>query len=676
MNQPHFLDFRWQSTAALFLLAATSASADWISLTAQKSAAPAVGESAYAVDVIDSSSDVTTLRFQLNGFDASPLLIEGKTYTQIRVPGMSLTDEKAMPELPRLSQSVMMALRASGQIEVVSQESAQFKLGTVNPSKGTIYRNEDPARVPYRFASFYATPVSTRGLVFPLQSVSLSDSFQFRDITGANLAIQPFQYDFGTSELTVLKEAVIRVRSQIARGGVSAFISPEKELTAQYAKLYGKHFLNFAKGLENTREVHHVIHDTQKMLVVTHPKFKAGLTPFLEWKSKRGIEVYVVDTTQAGTTYTQIKDTIKKYYVDHQITTVLLVGDAEFVPFHPGTAGNAAGQEADPLYGALDGNDQWPEAMVGRFSVKDEAGLATIVNKSIAYEANPDVNGEWYAKGAGIASNEGSPTDWERVEELRTLMLNWHFTTVDKLYDPGVKPATVAASINEGRSYINYTGHGSTTSWGTSGFNVTNINSLNNGNRLPFIVSVACVNGHFSGSGESFAERWLLAGNAQTQKGAIAIYASSTNQSWVPPTVGQKAITEILVSGQMDTIGTLFTHGGIAVLEDASSTADQTFQTWHTFGDPTLQVRTQRPTAIVAQLPTVVDSHSSMLLMLDSDGLRVAISRGSEVLAVGTSDATRGAELKWTAAPFAAGKATITVSGFNRVPVSQEIELQ
>jgi gingipain R len=244
-------------------------------------------------------------------------------------------------------------------------------------------------------------------------------------------------------------------------------------------------------------------------------------------------------TEETGITPEQIKNTIKRRYQEDKISTVILVGDAEYLAPYPGSAGNAKNKEADPLYGVLEGNDSYPEVMVGRFSVKSTDQLQTIVNKIISYEKNPETD-DWYSRTAGIASNEGSPTDWQRAEELRSLLESWHYTSFKKHYDPGVKAADISSSLNNGLGFINYIGHGSKTSWVTSDFSTKDIINLKNGRKMPFIVSVACVNGQFAGSGESFAERWLLAGTPKEPQGAIAIFASSTNQSWVPPHRGPK----------------------------------------------------------------------------------------------------------------------------------------
>ena len=55
----------------------------------------------------------------------------------------------------------------------------------------------------------------------------------------------------------------------------------------------------------------------------------------------------------------------------------------------------------------------------------------------------------------------------------------------------------VSDAVNDGRSVINYIGHGSKTSWVSSRFNTGDIENLENGRMLPYIWSVACVNGDF-----------------------------------------------------------------------------------------------------------------------------------------------------------------------------------
>ena len=103
---------------------------------------------------------------------------------------------------------------------------------------------------------------------------------------------------------------------------------------------------------------------------------------------------------------------------------------------------------------------------------------------------------------------------------------------------PHATKIMITNALNDGRSVLNYIGHGSGTSWGTTGYDVSDIYALNNGYKNPFIIDVACLNGDFTLS-ECMEEAWIRAGDTANPKGAIGVYGSSTNASWVPPCVMQ-----------------------------------------------------------------------------------------------------------------------------------------
>jgi hypothetical protein len=156
-------------------------------------------------------------------------------------------------------------------------------------------------------------------------------------------------------------------------------------------------------------------------------------------------------------------------------------------------------------------------------------------------------------------------------------------------------PVDISDYVNNGVSIINYTGHGSTTSWGTSGFSNTDVNNLTNDNELPFIFSVACVNGAFTQS-TSFSEAWLRARNAATDNpvGAIGFYGSTIDQYWSPPMEAQDVFIDMLVSAAYSSFGAMV-YNASAGMMDAYGSSDgdagtDMFLTWTLFGDPSLKV--------------------------------------------------------------------------------------
>ena len=154
--------------------------------------------------------------------------------------------------------------------------------------------------------------------------------------------------------------------------------------------------------------------------------------------------------------------------------------------------------------------------------------------------------------------------------------------------------------MNEGRSILNYTGHGSNGSFGNGcPMNNTDVNGLENSGMWPFIWSVACVNGEFH-IGTCFAETWLRATDSEgNPTGAITTLMSTVNQAWNPPMAGQDEMNAILAESYSNntkrTFGGLSFNGMNQMNDDYGSQGySETFY-WTLFGDPSVVVRTDTP---------------------------------------------------------------------------------
>nr|HPN39760.1 C25 family cysteine peptidase [Melioribacteraceae bacterium] len=138
------------------------------------------------------------------------------------------------------------------------------------------------------------------------------------------------------------------------------------------------------------------------------------------------------------------------------------------------------------------------------------------------------------------------------------------------------------------RRYAARFGHGSGTSWSTTSFSVTKINALENGYKNPFVFDVACLNGDFT-MGECMEEAWLRAGDLNNPKGAIAIYGSTTNASWVPPCDMQYHAMELLTMREKMTVGGVCFSGlmhGMDVNGGSTGEGLKMMEQFHIFGDP------------------------------------------------------------------------------------------
>ena len=163
-------------------------------------------------------------------------------------------------------------------------------------------------------------------------------------------------------------------------------------------------------------------------------------------------------------------------------------------------------------------------------------------------------------------------------------------------------------TINNGVGIINYTGHGSISSWGNgSSLNTTQINSLTNTDKLPFVITVGCNVGEFNSTNECFAESWQRATHNGQPAGGIAHLGSTISQSWEPPMHGQYGMNLIITEsyGNLEgnppfghktrTIGGITTNGCLHMNDAQGSSGQNETQYWTLFGDPSLMFRTDTP---------------------------------------------------------------------------------
>jgi hypothetical protein len=261
------------------------------------------------------------------------------------------------------------------------------------------------------------------------------------------------------------------------------------------------------------------------------------------------------------------------------------------------------------------------------------------------------------------------------MDLIRTDLLGYGYVSVDQIYDPTATAAQVYNALNAGRGIVNYTGHGWSGGWSSSGFSTSHIqNNLTNAGMLPFIHSVACVNGDFSVS-TCFAEAWLRTTDSGSPVGAVAAYMSSVNQSWDPPMTSQDEAIDLLMANNMYTIGGLFYNGSCKMIDDYGTGGENMFLTWHIFGDPSLCVRTTQPQSLtVTHNGTIAAGQSSYNVNVAgvSDALCALYANGvlyGSALTNGSGDATISVGASLVGVP----NLTLTVTGFDKVTFSDSV---
>lgn len=580
--------------------------------------------------LLSSSSDAVTFRVDFPAYQTESVDVNGLTMNRLQMKNAYPLLNTGAPELLESAISLIIPEGAQPTAQVVASDFSMVSDFELAPSKGRLLRNVDPQTV----AFVKGAPYFTNRFLLD-DSVSLGEPYQLRDFHGVAVQVFPFAYNPVQKMLKVYSSITVQVNFN----GTASVKRPAK-VTSVFNDIYEDHFLNYQQYRTAA------LPENGDILVIAPDNFCAAMQPYADWKIKNGHHTEIVSLNVAGSTSSAIKSFISSYYGDHpNLDYVVMVGDAAQFPTI-----TADGNISDNYYGEIVGSDKYADVIIGKISAEIEEHVNIQVNKFIQYEQNPPVTAH-LSSFLGIASSQGpgdnNEYDYTHIRNIDNQLQNFTYTSGYELFEGNQggldasgspNPAKVAEAVNNGVGIINYCGHGAETYWVTSNFSVTNINSLTNYNKLPFIFSVACVNGSYNGR-TCFAEAWLRATRNDQPTGAVGALMSTINQPWNSPMCAQDAMNDAL-TGESN-IERRYTYGGIAfsgIYKMLDNYNDyEVARTWILFGDPALQVRTATPQQLqltyVAQLPF---GTPNITFSSPVEGARVALSCHNQVIGTGT----------------------------------------
>lgn len=292
-------------------------------------------------------------------------------------------------------------------------------------------------------------------------------------------------------------------------------------------------------------------------IIITHKTFLESIKPLVEFRSKQGLSVKVVDIDEIYDEFSAglflpvaIQRFLKYAYETWKKpapTYVLLVGDAHydykgvivkrylndpnfhgtynlypiFVPTYHAWAPASGETAMDQRFVNISGNDALPDMLIGRLSVQTTKDLDGIIKKIIDYEDNPKI-GPWQATIVQVADdNLDNPSDEifetsrdHLIEEIIPFAYHTKQIYLRKIRSPEKTKSFILDAIDEGTVVLEYAGHGGIHTWADESIlHIKDTVNLRN-KYLPFIITTTCLNGEFDkpqqfGS-HSLSEQFLL----------------------------------------------------------------------------------------------------------------------------------------------------------------------
>jgi hypothetical protein len=614
---------------------------------------------------VNPDNAVSVVEFNLGEYRLQTIDFNGAEYSIPQAPKAARMLQKGAPDLIQFSRSLLLPDNGNVRVEIVDVQFEEIPNVRIAPSYGNLMRSENPAQVDRVKGIHY-----TQNAFFPSEIAATGTPYIFRNTRGCAIHIHPLQYNPVTQVLRVNHTIRLRVVTDSNTPGLNERNTERASKAVQGdQELYLRHFLNFNNSRYDAPE------SQGKMLIIAHDAFASAMQPFVAWKMQCGIPTELVNYSELGS-IAEITNRIRDEYYSNNLRYAVLVGDIDQIP-----SPVRSGGKSDPSYGYVDGEDAYAEVQIGRFSAESIEDVQTQVQRILAYEQASE--GSHFSRVIGIGSQEGpgddNEMDFEHIRGMHADLMGYSYSNAAEFFegsqggndasgDPSAEQ--LAESLYEGAGLVLYTGHGSSQSFGTTGFSNADIANLSNTGKLPLIWSVACVNGEFD-NGNCFAETWMRHAVNGQPAGATSVLMSSINQSWDPPMCAQDEMVDVLA--ELNATNGIRTYGGISLsgcmqMNDEYGTAgDEMTDTWHIFGDPSLLVRTQTPLAMTVSHDSSVPLGISQLnVMVDVEDARVALLQNGSLLSSGVvSGGMCTLEFDALSTPM---PLQVSVTAFNRIP--------
>ena len=600
-------------------------------------------------------SDFTSLRatFNYGSIESIEVPTERGTFSEIAIEGTYASGEIGTPELPASHQLLAVPFGATPSVNVINFTTTDYRLSdygikTLLPHQPSVRKDQNPDEVEF---VYNAAAYQTRSLA-TMPEATIEVQGTMRGIRIGSLVINPVSYNPASNTLRVFNNIEVEINFDGA---------DRAETERMLLSTYSPYFDIVYKQMFNYRQIMDVYSDHPDlmaypvhMIVITPENYISALQPWINWKIQKGFDVNVVTTAQAGGNYNAIQSYVQNLYntgVSQGATPtfLVLVGDTGQIPGK--TSGNATGKVTDLYYGSVD-NDYFPDMFYSRMSAESTNEVTAIVNKILQYEQYTMPDPSYLNNVTLIAGWDGYWTNYVGKPTIQYAMQYYYNTAhgFTNVYNWLGQPYTNCyASLSSGTGFVNYTAHGSETSWSEPQLTKSQVNALTNTNKYFLAMGNCCLTGNFGYSQPCFGEAMLRGEN----KAAYSYIGSCPVTYWYEDyyfgvgatnTFGQMPNINNTATGVYDgiwmdetynTVSSIVFLGNLAVCYastggyQTSSNPTYYWQAYHVLGDGSIMPYRVNPTPNTVSHASSIPSGSSNFTVNAQAGSYVGISQNN-----------------------------------------------
>lgn len=457
------------------------------------------------------------------------------------------------------------------------------------------------------------------------------------------------------------------------------------------------------------------------MIIITSQQYQNAFQEIIDLYKYRGIQAQVVTTQSIYSSMTgtdnqdKIRNYIKQEYQNNGVTTVMLAGDVDIVPYRgfychvqSSSVYEDSNIPSDLYFSALDGNwntdgdgkwgeigedDLLPEVSVARFSFSNQSELTKMIHKTISYQASP-VLGEFQRPIMAGEHLWDNPLTYgcDYLDLLVGVRNDNGYTTTGypenynfqwMCDENGTWSKTqLIQKINQGSQFIHHSGHSNSTY--TMRMDISDVTNNNfsqvNGviRNYSLVYSHGCICGAFDDS-DCIGERFMTIDNFAVAGALNSRYGwFNEGQTEGPSAHLHREFVDALFDWKENHIGMahLISRTQTAAWVNAPGQWEEGALRWcfydcNILGDPALRIWTDEPITIQASFqPTLPVGVPSFEVSVVSNGTPVQglvcmFVKDGVIHGQAYTNASGTAVIEFSEPVINVGEAQIYISGYN-----------